>query len=43
MKYAIEMESDGMICIPSFIKIGSVIQKLKGGEVNGPTDSMDIA
>jgi hypothetical protein len=31
MKYAVEMGSGAMICIPSFIKIGSVIQKLIGG------------
>jgi hypothetical protein len=30
MKYAIEMGSCAMICIPSFIKIGSAIQKLMG-------------
>jgi uncharacterized RmlC-like cupin family protein len=30
MKYAIEMGSGDMIYIPSFIKIGSVIQKLIG-------------
>jgi hypothetical protein len=30
MKYAIEMGSGAMICIPSFIKIGSGIQKLIG-------------
>jgi hypothetical protein len=28
MKYAVEMGSGAMICIPSFIKIGSGIQKL---------------
>jgi hypothetical protein len=28
MKYAVEMGSVGVIYIPSFIKIGSVIQKL---------------
>jgi hypothetical protein len=39
MKYAVEMGSGGMICIPSFIKIGSGIQKLMGGG----TDSMVIA
>jgi hypothetical protein len=34
MKYAIEMDSDAMIYeyIPSFIKIGSNIQKLTGGD-----------
>jgi hypothetical protein len=32
MKYAIEMGSGGKIYIPSFIKIGSGIQKLIVGE-----------
>jgi hypothetical protein len=31
MKYAIEMDSAAMIYIPSFVKIGSGIQKLIGG------------
>jgi hypothetical protein len=31
MKYTIEMDSDAKIDIPSFIKIGSGIQKLMGG------------
>jgi hypothetical protein len=31
MKYGVEMDSDAMICIPSFRKIGSGIQKLVGG------------
>jgi hypothetical protein len=31
MKYTIEMGSGAMIYIPSFIKIGSSIQKLIGG------------
>jgi hypothetical protein len=31
MKYATEMGSAAMICIPSFIKIGSGIQKLIEG------------
>jgi hypothetical protein len=31
MKYAVEMGSVAMIYIPSFIKIGSGIQKLLGG------------
>jgi hypothetical protein len=26
MKYTVEMASDGMICVPSFMKIGSGIQ-----------------
>jgi hypothetical protein len=32
MKYAIEMGSGAMIYIPSFIQIGSGIQKLIGGD-----------
>jgi hypothetical protein len=40
MKYAIEMGSGAMIYIPSFIKIGSGIQKMMGG---GYTDNMVIA
>jgi hypothetical protein len=31
MKYSVEMSSGAMIFIPSFIKIGSTIQKLIGG------------
>jgi hypothetical protein len=31
VKYAVEMGSGAMIYTPSFIKIGSGIQKLKGG------------
>jgi hypothetical protein len=31
MKYAVDMDSNAMIYIPSFIKIGSGIQKLIGG------------
>jgi hypothetical protein len=31
MKYAVEMGSGAMIYIPSFIKIGSALQKLMGG------------
>jgi hypothetical protein len=31
MKYAVEMGSDAMIYIPSFLKIGSAILKLTGG------------
>jgi hypothetical protein len=31
MKYAVEMGSGAMLYIPSFIKIGSGIQKLIGG------------
>jgi hypothetical protein len=28
MKYAVEMGSNAMICVPAFIEIGSGIQKL---------------
>jgi hypothetical protein len=31
MKYAVEMGSGAMTCIPCFVKIGSGIQKLIGG------------
>jgi hypothetical protein len=31
MKYAVEMGSGAMMYIPSFMKIGSGIQKLMGG------------
>jgi hypothetical protein len=34
MKYAVEMGSGDMIYIPSFIKIGSGIQKLIGGDTH---------
>jgi hypothetical protein len=39
MNCAVQMDSDAMIYIRSFIKIGSGIQKLIGGI----TDSMEIA
>jgi hypothetical protein len=38
MKYAVEMGSGAMICIPSFIKTGTGIQKLIEGE-GGFTDT----
>jgi hypothetical protein len=41
MKYAGEMGSVAMIYVPSFVKIGSCIQKLIGG--NRQIDSMAIA
>jgi hypothetical protein len=41
MKYVTEMDSGAMIYIPSFIKIGSGIQKLIRGYTD--TDSMEIA
>jgi hypothetical protein len=39
MKYAVEMGSGAMIYIPSFIKIGSGIQKLLGGDTNTDTQT----
>jgi hypothetical protein len=41
MRYAVEMASGAMIYIPSFMKIGSGIQKLIA--VGGYTDSMVIS
>jgi hypothetical protein len=44
MKYAVEMGSGAMIYIPSFIKIGSGVQKLIGeGGIYRHTDSIEIA
>jgi hypothetical protein len=42
MKYHVEMGSGAMTYIPSFIKTGLSIQKLKGG-IHRHTDSMKIA
>jgi uncharacterized RmlC-like cupin family protein len=42
MEYAVEMGSGDMIYIPSFIEIGSAIQKSIGG-IRRYTDSMVIA
>jgi hypothetical protein len=42
MKYAVEMGTGAMIYIPSFIKIGSCIQKLMGW-IHRHTDSMAIS
>jgi hypothetical protein len=42
MKYAVEMGSGAMIYIPSFIKIGSGIQKLMRG-IHRHIDRMEIA
>jgi hypothetical protein len=39
MKYAVEVGSGAMIYIPSFIKIGSGIQKLMGSEVHRHTQT----
>jgi hypothetical protein len=43
VKYAVEMGSGAMIYMPSFIKIGSAIQKLIGRGIHRHTDSMVIA
>jgi hypothetical protein len=41
MKYAAEMGSSAMIYMPSFVKIGSAIQKLmEGGEQRGESISL---
>jgi hypothetical protein len=40
MKYAVELDAGGMTYIPSFIKIGSGIQKLIGEGIHRHTDSM---
>jgi hypothetical protein len=42
MKYVVKTGSDGMIYIPSLIKIGSGIQKLIGG-IHRHTANMEIA
>jgi hypothetical protein len=44
MKYTVEMGSDGMKYIPSFIKIGSGIQQLIDGasQTHRRTDDMEI-
>jgi hypothetical protein len=42
MKYAVEVGSDAMICLPSFIKIGSATQKLIEG-IHRHTESVVIA
>jgi hypothetical protein len=42
MKYAVDMGLSAMIYIPSFIKIGSGIQKCMGG-IHRHTDSMEIS
>jgi hypothetical protein len=39
MKYAVKMGSGGMICMPSFIMIGSGIQKLLGGDMHTDTQT----
>jgi hypothetical protein len=34
MRYTVEIASDGMIYIPIFVKIGSVVQNLIGGDIH---------
>jgi hypothetical protein len=43
MKYAVEMGPVAMIYIPSFIHIGSGIQKLMGRGIRRHTGRMEIA
>jgi hypothetical protein len=42
MKYAIEMGSGAMIYIPSFITIGSGIQRLVGGDTQTQRQHGDL-
>jgi hypothetical protein len=42
MKYTVGMSAGVMIYIPSFIKIGSGIQKLIGGYTDSQTDGSDF-
>jgi hypothetical protein len=43
MKYAVVMDSDAMIYVPNFIKIGSGIQRLIGEGIHRHTDNIGIA
>jgi uncharacterized protein YbjQ (UPF0145 family) len=42
MKYTVVMVSGALIYITGFMKIGSGIQMLMGGEIDRYTDSMEI-
>jgi hypothetical protein len=42
MKYAVEMGSGAMICIPGSINTGSDNQKLRGGYTDTQTESTEI-
>jgi hypothetical protein len=42
MKYAVEMNSDAMIYVPSFIKTGSAIQKLIGEHTDTHREHSDL-
>jgi hypothetical protein len=39
MKYAFDMGSGAMTCTPSFVKIGSGIQKFMGGGIHRHTNT----
>jgi hypothetical protein len=41
MKYTVEMGSGAMIYVPSFIKVGSAIQKLIAGDTHTDTQKGD--
>jgi hypothetical protein len=43
MKYAVELDAGAMMYIPTFIKIGSGIQKLTGAGIHRHTDTMVTA
>jgi hypothetical protein len=43
MKYVVEIGSGAVICIQSFIKIASGIQKLMGGGMHRHIERMEIA
>jgi hypothetical protein len=42
MKFTVEIGSNAMIYIPTFIKIGSAIQKLRGGIHRQHCDSISL-
>jgi hypothetical protein len=42
MNYAVEMGSGAMVYIPSFIKTGSGIQKLIGGDTQAQKQYIDL-
>jgi hypothetical protein len=42
MKYTVEMGLGAMICIPSFVKIGSGVQKLTGRDSRTHRQHVDL-
>jgi hypothetical protein len=42
MKYAVEIGSGAVICMPGFLKIDSATQKFIRG-IHGHTESMEVA